>query len=847
MGVAIPLAADASDIFVTTAIAPVPGPGADLRNADLRNADLRGVNLTGALMSGAQLAGARLAGANLTGVVSGGIVGKPASLPQQWQFRSGYLLGPGANLSGANLRGINLTGMNLSYANLAQANLAQATLNGTALRGVRSGGITGVPASLPGGWTVAKGFLIGPTADLSGADLSGSNLRRANLSAANLTNANLANANVSGANLVRAQLNGIQSGGLQARVPVALPPGWRLTRGYLVGSGANLANASLQSANLRNLNLGTANLAGADLSGADLRSASFSGSLAGAILSGARIQGTNFSAANLTDIRSGGLVSGAPAALPPGWASDSGFLVGRTMALEDARRFVTRVSGEIGRTVKAINAAAEDQKPSLRAALAGQETRRYPALVRVVLAENPQAQEIDPVGRIFSVPVPGAATGTVNGSASVLVAWNAYNLSPINGQFMGMSRGLGPDPARIASNQSLAGSSNWSGFYPAPGDYDCSEQWDITTATDKATAAGWAADELIKFATYQQDSSGAPRFANFEFYRLGIKHTGGKAEFSRAELVDAGKPDSESGRAVRAEMISAIERLDKGRISLNFFALLNDGRLTHMQKVIGLSATDPATGAGFFESIIDTPELLDAGAHNDPSPDFFFRSQVISSAFQEIYVLGRPSGLDPEGLEEYAISMRRLALKEIGLKPDGTPDPTVTPDKIRILKSANRAFSYLRTIGDIEGMEKLQPIYQSPYLLMNQRMQMLDVLQDALGSFGTTIITAAKAREQVLGAANEVRPLDPNVAAELVRIASLFKGTGVDPADLSKPLRQNSDLEKDLGKAEDALSNAIDDAVERDFGLTSIVKTYVVPWTRADNPSSTWRGSGNGG
>jgi hypothetical protein len=144
-------------------------------------------------------------------------------------------------------------------------------------------------------------------------------------------------------------------------------------------------------------------------------------------------------------------------------------------------------------------------------------------------------------------------------------------------------------------------------------------------------------------------------------------------------------------------------------------------------------------------------------------------------------------------------------------------------------------------------MEKLQPIYQSPYLLMNQRMQMLDVLQDALARFGTTIITAAKAREQVLGAANEVRPLSTTVADELVRIASLFEGTGVDPADLSKPLRQNSDLETDLGKAEDALSNAIDDAVERDFGLTSIVKTYVVPWTRADNPSSTWRGSGNGG
>jgi hypothetical protein len=81
----------------------------------------------------------------------------------------------------------------------------------------------------------------------------------------------------------------------------------------------------------------------------------------------------------------------------------------------------------------------------------------------------------------------------------------------------------------------------------------------------------------------------------------------------------------------------------------------------------------------------------------------------------------------------------------------------------------------------------------------------------------------------------------------LVRIASLFEGTGVDPADLSKPLRQDDELKDALSDAEDALSNAIDDAVDRDFGLTSIVETYVAPWTRADNPSSTWHGSGSGG
>lgn len=96
------------------------------------------------------------------------------------RFRAGQLQGkargcrsreirPGADLSGCDLSRANLLGCDLSNANLTNAILTGAILrrcgiNGTRLAGadltgVVSGGITGVPASLPQGWQLINGFL----------------------------------------------------------------------------------------------------------------------------------------------------------------------------------------------------------------------------------------------------------------------------------------------------------------------------------------------------------------------------------------------------------------------------------------------------------------------------------------------------------------------------------------------------------------------------------------------------------------------------------------------------------------------------------------------------------------
>ena len=62
-------------------------------------------------------------------------------------------------LRGANLRRANLTGANLMRANLTDANLSGAKLSGAILEGVQSDNISGLPLSLPDGWSLVDGTL----------------------------------------------------------------------------------------------------------------------------------------------------------------------------------------------------------------------------------------------------------------------------------------------------------------------------------------------------------------------------------------------------------------------------------------------------------------------------------------------------------------------------------------------------------------------------------------------------------------------------------------------------------------------------------------------------------------
>lgn len=311
-------------------IAELPDPNfpVDYHGCDLHNTDL------GLLQDlGADLTGANLSGTNLSSA------------------RPGY-----ADLTNATLAGANLTSSNFFGGTLEGTNLS-----GTSTSGIRSGTITGTPASLPTNFQLTDGYLVGPAAnlsaanlygsDLSGANLTGANLLGATLSTANLngadlTNANLTNADLSfadlpnttltGANFQGAVLQGILSGG--ATGPVNnLDSAWRFTNGYLVGASARLSGANLAGADLSYMFIDFTDLSGADLSGANLDhtyfdSSDFSGAdLTGAAMTYSTLSNTNLDTADLTSATLGGVVSGGitgtPTALPPFWTLSGGFLL----------------------------------------------------------------------------------------------------------------------------------------------------------------------------------------------------------------------------------------------------------------------------------------------------------------------------------------------------------------------------------------------------------------------------------------------------------------------------------------------------------------------------------------
>jgi uncharacterized protein YjbI with pentapeptide repeats len=192
-----------------------------LAGDNLTSANLTGANLEGVSLAGTHLGGAVLTGANLQFIGSGNIVGIPAALPAGWAVGGGYLMGPGvglgflnlsgitfpaANLTGANLEGANLTGATLSavtsfntadlqFANLSGADVQGAKLAGADMDSVSSGGVTGIPTSLPTGWGVTDGYLVGPNASLSfGTNLSGATFPVSSLAGANLEGADVSSA-----------------------------------------------------------------------------------------------------------------------------------------------------------------------------------------------------------------------------------------------------------------------------------------------------------------------------------------------------------------------------------------------------------------------------------------------------------------------------------------------------------------------------------------------------------------------------------------------------------------------------------------------------------------------------
>jgi len=367
--------------------------GIDLSNSNLTGANLTGASLAYANLSGANLTNAKLTGANLTG----------AKMSSTTNLSGTVLAGTtlsGANLTGANLSGVVLTstvgstttsGVNLSGATLTSANLGSLNLASSSLSGARSGSITGSP-TLPSSWFINTGYLVGPSANLSGLDLTGMSFQgRSGLNGLNFKNSTLTNVNFSNTSLVGviltgstitntnfngANLTGIISGSITTSPAPTLPTGWSLTSGYLIGPGANLTGASLSGVNLTDRALNTVNLSnatltnailtrtnltsavltGATLTGATLTSASLknanvtsadftNATLTSASFLGATITSAIFTGATLSQVASNSVVSTANPTFPSGWGLVAGSIVGPNADLTNANLANANLTG----------------------------------------------------------------------------------------------------------------------------------------------------------------------------------------------------------------------------------------------------------------------------------------------------------------------------------------------------------------------------------------------------------------------------------------------------------------------------------------------------------------------
>ena len=114
------------------------GPNFNLSYAYLVSRDFDGYNLSNSNLNGAAVSGTSFRGTDFTST------------------------GLSTDLTGDDLTNANFTNTKLPGAKLTGTTLAGTNFPGAVLTGVASGGITGVPLSIPAGWSLQQGYSSAP-------------------------------------------------------------------------------------------------------------------------------------------------------------------------------------------------------------------------------------------------------------------------------------------------------------------------------------------------------------------------------------------------------------------------------------------------------------------------------------------------------------------------------------------------------------------------------------------------------------------------------------------------------------------------------------------------------------
>ena len=439
----------------------------------------------------------------------------------------------------------------------------------------------------------------------------------------------------------------------------------------------------------------------------------------------------------------------------------------KVSSVAEARRILQESSARIADLVKqrpAVNPFKNPITPLEKAELeridqeiAAIERQRSEALVEVVLSENTDAQAADRTKDICRVPMIDDKGREQWLSGRSLPIWHLQTLNPVVFSFAEVMRSrpkgaVLPVNTQVTTHLFLAGTSSQGAVHPYPGDIDFAEQF-IVRAPDEAAAGEAMATILVESLTRISTDS------NLEFDVLRIMPTPSQRlpnadhTWPRERILDPSQ---------RSELVRQLASTGGGRVNSDWRVLIPGGRYVVIGKIFGIHVLSSKTG------------------------ERLFATQPISTAYQQVY-FGEilPPDIENMPLGEYASGMRNHALRE-ARRDD-------------YLKAAKRAFNYFRTIGDLEAIAAVTPIFASSEARITQQAKLLEAITMTLDpATPSRILRAERAREQLRDAATIIEahlPVIPGtipgrprgVAVELNSIAIAIQSQTIRPAGIVEP------------------------------------------------------------
>ncbi len=435
----------------------------------------------------------------------------------------------------------------------------------------------------------------------------------------------------------------------------------------------------------------------------------------------------------------------------------------RGQSENEARRLVQDASSRISNLLRQRPAdkRLDPDKTRLKSTIDQQigtiEKERFAALQRVIQSQDGNILRADHASNIFLLSVRNHSGQKRWLSGNLLPIWHARGLDP---DVLVLAATIGARPAvvnfaegtKVDSKLLLAGTSSQAAVHPYPGDIDYAEE--ITVHAPNLEAAGEAlANVVIEFVARTADD------ANLELDVLRIMPTPAKRQknadydWSESRILDP---------AEREELASQLVIVDGGRANSDWRALMSNGRYISIGKAFALYGTDSVNGGSLF------------------------KTQPLFIKYQQVYFgSAMPPATRQIPLGDYAYLMRHFALR---YSKEG-----------RYLKAAKRAFNYFRTIGDLDGMDAIKPVFVSKAARVSQQLKGLQAIATALEPERTSrILTVAGAREQIKAAARAIKadlavvpgtlPGRPSgVADELQRIGEQIRGQTSGQSGLIKP------------------------------------------------------------